>query len=114
MSEPVSSDLLREVIREVVRDVIREVVAEEIAAAGVVSAATARRESRAAAPVARTRPPSTSAAGPGRLERGALTERIVRAAGASSTISIGRAVVVTPLAKERAKAMGVTIIRIDE
>ncbi len=49
-----------------------------------------------------------------RLERGALTERHVRAAGPSATITITRAVVVTPLAKERAKAMGVEIIRIEE
>jgi hypothetical protein len=49
-----------------------------------------------------------------RIERGALTERHVRAAGPKTTITIGRAVVITPLARERAKAMDVEIIRIQE
>ena len=112
MAEPVSSDLLREVIRDVVREVIREVVAEEVAAAALLGSAASRPGARPH--VTQPRPSLPAGSGAGRLERGALTERIVRAAGASSTISIGRAVVVTPLAKERAKAMGVTIIRIDE
>lgn len=110
---PVSNDLLREVIRDVVREVIREVVAEEIAAASlprtVSPGATGRRG--AAAPTSGVAAP---AAGSARFERGALTERHVRAAGPSATITITRAVVVTPLAKERAKAMGVEIIRIEE
>lgn len=47
-----------------------------------------------------------------RFERGALTERHVRAAGqAEATIIITERVVVTPLAKERARAMGVTITK---
>jgi hypothetical protein len=105
-SRAVPPDLLREVIREVVREVIREVVAEEAAAVGLASSSRpgAIRPARAAAP-----------SGPGgRIERGALTERHVRAAGREGTITIGRAVVVTPLAKDRARAMGVTIIRIEE
>ena len=106
-SPVVSSDLLREVIREVVREVIREVVAEEVAAAGGTPArAAARRHPSAGSVLA-----SGSAS---RIERGALTERHVRAAGPSSTITIGRAVVITPLARERAKSMGVEIIRVEE
>jgi hypothetical protein len=107
---PVSNDLLREVIRDVVREVIREVVAEEIAAAALtrtVSPASSRR--------ATSRPVTAGAGADGtRIERGALTERHVRAAGPKTTITIGRAVVITPLARERAKAMDVEIIRIQE
>lgn len=47
-----------------------------------------------------------------RVERGALTERHVRAAGQQgASIHISRRVVVTPLAKERARAMGVEIVK---
>jgi hypothetical protein len=49
-----------------------------------------------------------------RIERGALTERQVRAVGPSGTIRIGKAVVITPLARERAKSMGVEIVRFEE
>ena len=106
-SDPVSSDLLREVIREVVREVDREVVAEEVAAVGGASVTAAVR--RPGASSART------SGGTGtRMERGALTERHVRAAGLSATIMIGRSVVVTPLARERAKSMGVEIIRVED
>jgi hypothetical protein len=107
---PVSSDLLREVIRDVVREVIREVVAEEIAAAALTRAVSPGGGARRAVPSA----PAQAGSSTSRLERGALTERHVRAAGPSTTITIGRGVVITPLAKERAKAMGVEIIRIEE
>lgn len=57
-------------------------------------------------------PTSTSSAQVHRVERGALTERHVRAAGQQgATIVISRRVVVTPLAKERARAMGVAIVK---
>jgi hypothetical protein len=47
-----------------------------------------------------------------RIERGALTERHVKAAGQQgAAIHISRRVVVTPLAKERARAMGVQIVK---
>jgi len=52
------------------------------------------------------------ASGVHRLERGALTERHVRAAGQQgAVIHITGRVVVTPLAKERARAMGVQIVK---
>jgi len=111
-SGPVSNDLLLEVIRDVVREVIREVVAEEIAAASLARTVSPGAPPRRAAVASGS--PAGSVAGATRLERGALTERHVRAAGPSATITITRAVVVTPLAKERAKAMGVEIIRIEE
>ncbi|MEI6360945.1 MAG: hypothetical protein WCP95_02320 [Actinomycetes bacterium] len=103
---PVSNDLLREVIRDVVREVIREVVAEEMAAAALT---------RTVSPSAHRSPPTAGTVSSGtRVDRGALTERHVRAAGPKTTITIGRTVVITPLAKERAKSMGVEIIRIQE
>ena len=105
---PVSPDLLREVIREVVREVIREVVAEEVAAAALGRAITGGGSGASARTPGTPTEPGTT------LTRGALTERHVRAAGPKCTITIGRAVVITPLAKERAKAMGVEIIRIEE
>ncbi|MDP1879154.1 MAG: hypothetical protein Q8M17_16520 [Actinomycetota bacterium] len=118
MSTAVPPDLLREVIREVVREVIREVVAEEIAAAaagslgrGPASSASSRRHVEPAA----RRPdlPGPATGGSPVLQRGALTERHVRAVDKSGTITIGKAVVITPLARERARSMGVQIIRIE-
>jgi hypothetical protein len=106
---PVSNDLLREVIREVVREVIREVVAEEVAAAALSRAVAAGPPTVASRPAR-----AVMSADATKISRGALTERHVRAAGPQATITIGRAVVITPLAKERAKAMGVEIIRIED
>lgn len=55
---------------------------------------------------------ASAAGGVHRVERGALTERQVRAAGQQgAVIHITRRVVVTPLAKERARAMGVQIVK---
>lgn len=105
-------DAMRDLIREVVRDVIREVIAEELAAA-MASMPRATAASTSNRPAVSTMP-AKSAPVDGVLRRGALTERHVRAAGSSGRITITRAVVVTPLAKERAKAMGVEIIRIEE
>lgn len=102
-------DLLREVIRDVVREVVREVVAEEVAAARLSIASGQVGQQRTGLRRAATAPTAG-----GRLERGALTERHVRAVDREGSITIGRAVVVTPLAKERAKAMGIEIIRIEE
>lgn len=49
-------------------------------------------------------------AGAHRVERGALTERIVNTASRSGgIIEIARGVVVTPLARDRARALGVSI-----
>ncbi len=117
MSTSVPPELLREVIREVVREVIREVVAEEIAAAALASRpgsvstpATPRRTVDAGA---RRPAPTAAAVAATTLHRGALTERHVRAVGKDGTITIGTAVVITPLARERARAMGVEIIRIE-
>ena len=56
--------------------------------------------------------PSPPRGGIHRLERGALTERHVRqAAAAGEQIVIARSVVITPLARDRARALGVEITK---
>lgn len=103
-----SPDMLREVIREVVRDVIREVIAEEMAAVALSQASgTSHASSRATQPAPRASVPTGVL-----LDRGALTERHVRSAGDAKSISIGSKVVITPLARERARTMGIEIIRV--
>jgi hypothetical protein len=55
-----------------------------------------------------------SAPGPIEVERGAVTERLIqRAAREQRSLLIGRRAVVTPLARDRARALGVTIDRRD-
>jgi hypothetical protein len=103
-------DMMREVIREVVRDVIREVIAEEIAAVADSPASSIKQ-----APTPKTVPAPTVAAherGEVVIARGALTERHVRSAGDAKAITIGSKVVITPLARERARTMGIEIIRV--
>jgi len=57
-------------------------------------------------------PAATGASAVTRIERGALTERHVTAAGQSgAVITITSKVVITPLARERARALGVEIRR---
>jgi hypothetical protein len=100
-------DVLRDLVRDVVRDVLREVIAEELAGAALVPNGT-----RAAGSGHPTKRPVAHGTGEV-ISRGAVTERQVRAAGKSGRLLIAKGVVVTPLAKERAKAMGVDIVRID-
>ena len=99
-----SPEALSAMIREIVREVIREVVAEEVAA---VAAKSGRPAASHARPVGSTQVPP---AGP-LVERGALTERHVRSAGEVRSITIGAKVVITPLARESARARGIEIIR---
>lgn len=104
----ISSELLREVIREVVREVLREVVAEEVAVA-------MHGNERQLKPVVVPSPLVRAQAKSHFFNRGALTERHVRAAeGEMAIITITRKVVVTPLAQERAKTSGIEIVRIEE
>lgn len=104
----ISSELLREIIREVVRDVLRDMITEEITIA-----------MRSTEGGAHSTPPAVSSSGVDSkahfFKRGALTERHVRAAEMEmASITITRNVVMTPLARERAKASGVEIIRIED
>ena len=103
-------DMMREVIREVVRDVIREVIAEEMAAVAATQGAM-RKPAPAprAAPVPSAAPQASDEV---IIARGALTERHVRSAGDAKVITIGSKVVITPLARERARTMGIEIIRV--
>ena len=104
----VSSELLREVIREVVRDVLREIITEEVAAA---MRGSEMKNATSAVSVSSLRSEPYSHF----FNRGALTERHVRAAEIDKTsITITKKVVVTPLARERAKTSGIEIIRIED
>jgi hypothetical protein len=56
--------------------------------------------------------PAPSAAGPIEVDRGAVTERLIqRAAREKRPLRIGPRAVVTPLARDRARALGVAIDR---
>ena len=80
-------DLLRDIVREVVREVVRELQAAPAAAA--------------------TAPPADTAL---RIERGAVTERAVVAASKNGgRIVLGPGAVVTPLARDKARALGVAL-----
>ncbi len=104
-------DMLRDVIREVVRDVIREVIAEEMAAIAASQAPAAQARTTKVRP-SPTRSTHTTAPTGVVVERGALTERHVRSAGDVEVITIGSKVVITPLARERARTIGIEIIRV--
>jgi hypothetical protein len=57
---------------------------------------------------------AASAPGPIEVERGAVTERLIqRASREQRSLLIGRRAVVTPLARDRARSLGVTIDRRD-
>ena len=58
------------------------------------------------------RPEDHASAGTTRVERGAVTERkVAEAAKAGGRLVIGKAAVLTPLAREKARALGVEIER---
>jgi hypothetical protein len=58
---------------------------------------------------------STSGSNTTRIEKGAVTESTIRkAAESGSTLILGRKVVVTSLARDKARDLGVTIIREDQ
>jgi hypothetical protein len=82
-------DLLRDLVRQVVREVVREL------------------QEAPAAPAAAAPPPADSAL---RIERGAVTERaVVAAAKDGRRIVLGPRAVVTPLARDKARALGVAL-----
>jgi hypothetical protein len=84
-------DLLRDLVRQVVRDVVHEL------------------QSGAPAAVAETPPAADTSM---RIERGAVTERaVVAAAKDGRRIVLGRRAVVTPLARDKARALGVALER---
>jgi hypothetical protein len=134
----VDDSLLKEMVREILRDLVAEpgvartgsaevvrvasqadldrALARVGAADGVARDAVARGELHFEYVAAAAGPPADAPARPladgtpRRVERGALTERIVNdAARSGSTIEIARGVVVTPLARDRARALGVSI-----
>jgi len=57
-------------------------------------------------------PPATSAPGPIEVDRGAVTERLIqRASREQRPLRLGPRAVVTPLARDRARALGVALER---
>jgi hypothetical protein len=96
---------------------IESVAASEDRGTPVASGANGRTavNGSAARPAGRTvRPPVGRTAGPPvpvrRIERGAVTERVVRdAARAGERLVLGRGAVLTPLARDRARSSGVEI-----
>jgi len=88
-----TSDDLRALIREVIQEVLRDQAAN--------------------APAAAPATPAAPAPGTRRVERGAVTERMVRAAAAAGErrIVLGPRAVLTPLARDRARASGVEIVK---
>jgi hypothetical protein len=81
-------DILRDLVRQVVREVVREL------------------QDAPAAPAA----PPPVADTPMRIERGAVTERaVVAAAKDGRRIVLGARAVVTPLARDKARALGVAL-----
>jgi hypothetical protein len=56
--------------------------------------------------------PAPAAGGSHRIDRGAVTERVIeRAAAEGSALVLGPKAVLTPLGRDRARALGVTIQR---
>jgi len=137
---PAESDLLRQMVRQVLLEIVpqamaaapeapgaadetvtiandsdlqafaRRVAASSDATRAAIAGGEMRFHLAAAAPPAE---PATVAPGNVvRIESGAVTERHVReAAGAGSSIRLGRKAVLTPLARDRARAAGVEITR---
>lgn len=116
-SLPAGDGLMRELIREVLRESVREEVQRVLADLGPLSAKTvpARQLAAGTATATATRSIPTAGTAPGsgaaRIERGPLTERMVDAARGTGEIRVARGVAITPLAKDRARALGVQIIR---
>ncbi len=99
MSGP-PEDLLRQMVREILREVIREELGQAIKATPA-----------GAAPVRRCLG-GVRGAGCTVVERGAVTERAVNAAAAAGArLQIGPRAVLTPLAKDRARVLGIVIER---
>jgi hypothetical protein len=139
MSLPAAeSDLLRQMVRQVLQEIVPQAMsaapapvasatesvmiatdadlqafarrvagASDAERAAIATGAMAFRLAGGAA--AATAPPTTNVV---RIEKGAVTERQVRAAaGSGSSILLGRKAVLTPLARDRARAAGVEITR---
>ena len=134
-SQSLSSDELRALVRAVLRDVLPDVAsATSRSASRVVSLRTdadldalVREVAAAAADPARREelcagrhgyrlarddedPAPQAGGGVGRVERGAVPERTVRRAAAEGArLVVGPRAVLTPLARDRARALGVVL-----
>lgn len=132
MSEALDRDELRAMVRAVLRDVLPGTTASHGAATEEVVALRtdadldgfvrrllalfenpAKRADIAAGRLRFRLAPGAEPVGPAaamRVERGAVTERRVKeAADAGARLVLGRAAVLTPLARDRARALGVIV-----
>lgn len=114
MTAALPDDALREVIREVLRDLVREEVA--LALAGGLAGGLAGSRAATTRPTGSvtTRPTGGSAPAVGnRLESGVVTERFLGqvARAGHTTLTVGSRVVITPLARDRARSLGVVITK---
>ncbi|MBK8076192.1 MAG: hypothetical protein IPK24_11640 [Kineosporiaceae bacterium] len=103
--EPMMRELVRELLREVIREELATVIREELAE---VRGSVGHEVVPGAAPSAGR----IAASSAHHIERGAVTERAVNAAAADGArLVIGPRAVLTPLAKDRARVLGVVIER---
>ena len=113
MTLPLPESDLRGLIREVLRELVRDEVARALAtlpATGPTSGGAARvPTSSASARSAGSSPTPLRHLGGART--GVITERVVEAAARAgdSTITIARGTAVTPLARDRARRLGIRI-----
>jgi hypothetical protein len=104
-----SPDLLRSLIREVVEEVLRDVLSQGLGTATAGSAAPPATGSRSALhpPQRDDRPQAVR-----RIERGAVTEAVVRQAARDGVgLVLGRRAVLTPLGRDLSRTLGVDVER---
>jgi hypothetical protein len=98
-------DLLRSLVREVVEEVLRDVLTGALGAGTAPSAASYRPAAPVPVVGARSAPVR-------RIERGAVTESIVRQAAEDGVrLLLGRRAVLTPLARDLSRTLGVEVER---
>lgn len=107
----VTPDLLRSLVRDVVEEVLREVLSQ-----GLGGAAVASSPPRASPGTPAAVRHSANLHGPSgavrRIERGAVTERIVREAARDGVrLVLGPRAVLTPLGRDLSRTLGVDVER---
>ncbi len=102
----------REELRALVREMLREAVDSRVREAAAPATPTAVATPPPAAPAVASAPVSAPPPDGIRIASGAVTESsIMAAARAGGRLVVGPKVVITPLARDRAREIGVTIER---
>jgi pyruvate/2-oxoglutarate dehydrogenase complex dihydrolipoamide acyltransferase (E2) component len=105
----VQPDLLRALVREVVEEVLRDMLAGALGTGGPPTAYRPQpaQNGWSAAPA-----PAPASAPVRRIERGAVTEAVVREAARDGVrLLLGRRAVLTPLARDLSRTLGVDVER---